>query len=163
MRDPHITSLFEEKPVGRLSADELAAIEAHVAECGDCLRSYRAARLAESLIAARSAETQTAPPFFKTRVMAAIRERRLSTEPAAWLRIWRAAGAMLMAMMMLVVVLAGWTVFNAAAVATPSPDAAVTQNIDSDDEVVFGQDDAGEDSYDQVLGTIYDSEDGDGN
>jgi len=162
MRDEHVTNLFEEKPASRLSADELAAIETHVAACGDCMRSYRAARLAESLIEARSAETHAAPPFFKTRVMAAIRERRLSSEPAAWLRIWRAAGAMLMAMAMLVVVLTGLTVFNYATVATP-PDVAVGQNIDSPDEVVFGQDDAGEETYDQVLGTIYDLEDGDGN
>jgi predicted anti-sigma-YlaC factor YlaD len=163
MRDQHITSLFEEKPISRLSAGELATIEAHVAACDDCLRSYRAARLAESLIEARSAEAHAAPPFFKTRVMAAIRERRLSTEPTAWLRIWRAAGSMLTAMAMLVVVLAGLTVFNYGTVATTPPDMAIGQNVYSPDEVVFGQDDVSEETYDQVIGTIYDSEDGDGN
>jgi hypothetical protein len=163
MRDQHITSLFEEKPVGRLSADELAAIEAHVAACGDCLRSYRAARLAGSLLEARAAETHAASPFFKARVMAAIRERRLSSEPAAWLRLWRAAGGMFLAMMLLVVVLAGLTAFDYPAGVPGQPDAFTSQNLYTPDEVVFGQDDAGEESYDQVIGTIYDAEDGDGN
>ncbi|HKP13116.1 MAG TPA: hypothetical protein VJZ91_13445 [Blastocatellia bacterium] len=161
MRDQHITNLFEEKPISQLSAGELTSIEAHVAACENCLRAYRAARLAESLIEARAGATHAVPPFFKTRVMAAIRERRLSPEPAAWLRIWRAAGAMLVAMTMLVVALVGLTVFDYPANA-PAVEVAAGQNIYSPDEVVFGQDDVSEETYDQVLGTIYDSEDGDG-
>ena len=162
MRDPHITSLLEEKPISRLSDDERAMAEAHVAVCDQCLTAYRAARLADSLIAARAAETETASPFFKTRVMAAIRERGLSPEPSAWLRLWRAAGSMLMTMAMLVVVLVGVTVFNSAASAPPPTDLAINQGVASIDEVIFGADDAGEATYDQVFGTIYGSEDGDG-
>ncbi|MFL6216453.1 MAG: zf-HC2 domain-containing protein [Blastocatellia bacterium] len=163
MRDQHITSLLEEEPLSRLSDDERAMIEAHVAACSECSQSYRAARLAESLIVARAAETQTVSPFFKTRVMAAIRDRQLSPEPAAWLRIWRAAGSLLVMMTMLVIVLVGVSVFNSATTALPSPDIAINQSIYSTDEVIFGPDDAGEETYDQVFGTIYGSEDGDGN
>ena len=163
MRDQHITSLLEEEPLNRLSDDERAMIEAHVADCDDCLPSYRAARLAEGLIAARAAETQTVSPFFKTRVMAAMRERQLSPEPAAWVRIWRAAGSLLVMMTMLVIVLVGVSVFNSATIAPPSSDIAINQSIYSTDEVIFGPDDASEETYDQVFGTIYGSEDGDGN
>jgi len=162
MRDPHITSLLEEKSISRLSDDELATVEAHAAACRDCSAAYRAARLAGAMIAARAAETETASPFFKTRVMAAIRERRLSPEPSAWLRIWRAAGTLLMTMAMLVAVLVGATVFNSAASAPPSPGLAINQGVASSDEVIFGADDASDETYDQVFGTIYGSEDGDG-
>jgi anti-sigma factor RsiW len=163
MPNQHIIALLEEKPVGQLSADEMAAIESHVATCGDCLRAYRAARISATLIAARAAEGHTASPFFKTRVMAAIRDRRLSPEPAAWLRIWRAAGAMVLAMTTLVVVLIGLTVFNYPLAAPPAPEAVASQNSYSPDALVFGQDEAADETYDQVLGTIYDSEDGDEN
>ena len=162
MRDQHINTLLEEKPVSRLSADELAVIESHIAACSDCLRAYRAAQLAESLIEARAAESHEVSPFFKTRVMAAIREQRLSPEPGAWVRIWRAAGSLVLAMATLMVILIGLNVFISPADAPPSPEVFTSQNIYSPDEVL-GQDDMTEETYDQVLGTMYDSEDGDGN
>jgi anti-sigma factor RsiW len=162
MRDQHVTNLLEERPIRRLSDDERTMIEAHVAVCDACSTAYRAARISDSLLAARAAETEAASPFFKTRVMAAIRERGLSPEPAAWLRIWRAAGSLLLAMTILVVALVGLTVFNSVTNA-PSTDIAINQTISSPDEIMFGSDDANEASYDQVFGTIYGSEDGDGN
>jgi hypothetical protein len=162
MRDPHITNLLAEKAIRRLSDDEQTMIETHVAVCDACATAYRAARLADSLVAARAAETAAASPFFKTRVMAAIRERGLSAEPAAWLRIWRAAGTLLLAMTMLVVALVGLTVFNSATNA-PSTDIAINQTGYSPDEIMFGQDDASEANYDQVFGAIYGSEGDDGN
>jgi predicted anti-sigma-YlaC factor YlaD len=163
MRDQHIIGWLAEKPVSRLRADELAAIESHIAACSDCRRAYQAARVSESLIGARTAEELPVSPFFKTRVMAAIRDKRLSAEPAAWLRIWRAAGALVLAMATLVVVLIGLTVFSYPPDASQSPDAITSQNIYSPDAVVLGQDDVTEATYDQVFGTMYDSEDGDGN
>jgi hypothetical protein len=70
---------------------------------------------------------------------------------------------MLMTMAMLVVVLVGVTVFNSAASAPTPTDLAINQGVASIDEVIFGADDASEATYDQVFGTIYGSEDGDGN
>jgi hypothetical protein len=163
MRDQHIIVLLEEKPVSRLRTEELAVIESHIATCGDCLRAYRTARISESLIEARAAEGQEVSPFFKTRVMAAIRDKRLSPEPAAWLRIWRAAGALVLAMATMVVVLIGVTVFSYPPDAPSAPEAFTSRNIYSPDEVVLGRDDVTEETYDQVLGTMDDSEDGDGN
>jgi uncharacterized protein YjeT (DUF2065 family) len=163
MRDQHIITQLEEQPVSRLRADELAVIESHVAACSDCLRAYRAAQIAESLIEARAAESQEVSPFFRTRVMAAIRDKRLSPEPPAWMRIWRAAGTLVLAMATLVVVLIGLSVFSYPPDAPRLPEAIINQNNYSPDEVVLGQDDLTEETYDQVLGTMYDSEDGDGN
>jgi len=163
MRDQHITLLLDEKPVSRLRADELAAIESHITTCGDCLRAFAAARLAATLIEGRAAEGHTVSPFFKTRLMAVIREKRLSPEPAAWRRIWRDAGAMLSAMLALIVILIGLTVFTYSTDAPSAGEAMTVQNIYSPDEVVLGQDNVTEETYDQVLGTLYDSEDGDGN
>ena len=163
MRDQHIITLLGEKPASQLSAGERAAIESHAAACGECSRAYRAAQVSATLIAARAAERHAATPFFKTRVMAAIRDRRLTPEPAAWLRIWRAAGAMVLAMTTLVVILIGLTVFNYPLYAPAMPEAVASQSFDSPDALVFDQDDAADETYDQVLGTIYDSEDGDGN
>jgi len=163
MRDQHIIELLEAKPTRRLRGDEQAAIEAHIADCGDCRRAYQAARLAESLIAARAAESQPVSPFFKTRVMAAIKDRRLTPEAPAWLRLWRAAGALLLMMATVMVILIGLTVFDYP-LSSPAPEAITSQNSYSLDDVVLGADDTSDDAaaYDQVLGTMYDAEGGDG-
>ena|ERR1700754_4307785 len=165
MQDPHITRLLEEKPVSHLSAAALEAIEAHITACTDCLRAYRGARISETLIEARKAERQEVSPFFKTRVMAAIREKRLSPELPAWVRLWQAAGSLVLTLASVVLILIGLTIFNSPLDGPTMPEAMTTQNIYSPDEVVLGQDDAADEAvgYDQVLGTMYDTEDGDGN
>ena len=66
-------------------------------------------------------------------------------------------------MLALMVVLIGLTVFTASTDAPSSGEAMTVQNIYSPDEVVLGQDNVTEETYDQVLGTLYDTEDGDGN
>lgn len=164
MQEQHITTLLEEKPISRLNPGERETIETHITACRDCMRAYRAAKVSESLIAARAAERPEVPPFFKTRVMAAIRDKRLAPEPPVWVRLWQAAGSLVLAMATVVVVLIGLTIFNMPPDAGPSPEAITSQNIYSPDEVVLGQDDAADDAipYDQVLGTMYDSEGGDG-
>src|SRR5205085_5243227 len=131
------------KPASRLRADELAAIESHVAACGECLRAYRAARLADTLLSARAAERQEVSPFFKTRVMAALKDRQLLPEPPAWLRLWRAAGALLLTMATLMVILIGLTVFNDSPASPPAPEAITSQNSYPPGDVVIGQDHAG--------------------
>jgi anti-sigma factor RsiW len=166
MRTDHITLLLEEKPISRLSADELAAVESHAADCNDCQRAYKAAQVAGSLIEARAAERAEVSPFFNTRVMAAIREKRLSPQLPAWLRWWQAAGSLILMMSMLVVVLVGVTVFTAQPNwPVQSPEATVSRSIYSADDVVLDQDDLNDDTmpYDQVMGTVYDTESDDGN
>jgi len=74
--------------------------------------AYDAARVAASLIQARTFETVEASPFFKTRVMAAIRERQLTPEEPALVRMWRAAGVLISTLALLLVTLTGMTIFS---------------------------------------------------
>ena len=162
MADTHIIRTLEEKPFDSLSAGDIASAESHIAICDECKSAYDAARIAASLIQARTAETVDVVPFFNTRVMAAIRESRLSPEEAPLVRMWRAAGALVSTMAVLLVMLAGMTIFS------ESPDSQMTmaasQNLYSPEYVVLERGDLGDDELanDQVVSTIYDLEDGDG-
>ena len=161
MPDTHIVKTLEERPFDSLSDDEIARAESHIAICVECKSAYDAARIAASLIQARAAETVDVGPFFKTRVMAAIREGRLSPEEAPLVRMWRAAGAMVSTMAVLLVMLAGMTIFNES---TDSQSGSLSQNLYSAEYVVLerGDLDGDELANDQVVSTIYDLEDGDG-
>lgn len=165
MPDTHIIRALEEKPFDSLSGDDIASVESHIAICDECKSAYDAARVAASLIQARTAETVDVGPFFKTRVMAAIRESRLSPEEPPLVRMWRAAGALVSTMAVLLVILTGMTIFSA------SPDLqielttmAASQNLYSPEYVVLERGDLGDDELanDQVVSTIYDLEGGDG-
>jgi hypothetical protein len=165
MRDSHIIKMIEEKRVSRCSDGEMAAIKAHVEGCPECLRAYDAARISDSLVSSRASEAVEVPPFFKTRVMAAIREKRLSPELPAVMRWWQAARALLSVMCATVVVLIGLTLFNPVVGPQEQPAAmAATQSLFSPEFVVLGEGDLADDvAYDQVLGTMYDLEEDDGN
>lgn len=162
MPDTHIIRTLEETPFDSLSGDDIASVESHIAICDECKCAYDAARVAASFIQARTAETEDVGPFFNTRVMAAIRDRRLSREEPPLFRMWRAAGALVSTMAVVLVILAGMTIFSG------SPDSQVTiassQNIYSPEYVVLERGDLDDDELanDQVVSTIYDLEDGDG-
>ncbi|MEK6287026.1 MAG: hypothetical protein AABO57_14905 [Acidobacteriota bacterium] len=165
MRDTHIIKMLEEKPFSSLSGGDIASAESHIASCDACKSAYLAARIAASLIQARTSEAIDVGPFFKTRVMAALRERRLSSEEPAILRMWKAAGALVSTMALLLVILTGMTIFS------PSPEwqaptaaVAASQNLYSPEYVVLESGDIGDDEManDQVVATMYDLEDGDG-
>ena len=165
MPDSHIIRTLEEKPFDSLSGDDIASVESHIAICDECRSAYDAARIAAGLLQARTAETVDVGPFFKTRVMAAIREGRLSAEEPPLVRMWRAAGALVSTMAVLLVMLTGMTIFSA------SPDSqidvktmAASQNLYSPEYVVLERGDLGDEELpnDQVVSTIYDLEDGDG-
>jgi hypothetical protein len=166
MRDNHIITMLEVKPVGQLTEDELSVINAHAAVCPSCMRAFESARASDSLIRARASQTIDVSPFFKTRVMAAIRERGLQPELPALARMWKAAGALVSMMAALVVILVGLTIFSYSPDRqTQGTEIATSQNIYSPEYVVLERGDVEDDpiAYDQVLGTIYDSEDDDGN
>ena len=160
MRDLHITKLLEEKAFASLSEGDIARAESHVASCLPCKSAYDASRVAASLLQARTAEKTDVGPFFKTRVMATLRDRRLSPEVPPLARMWRAASALVSAMAVLLVILAGLTIF------TQSPDSQVqivsTHNLYSPEYVVLEDPGGDEMGNDQVIATIYDLEDGDG-
>ena len=166
MRDNHIVTMLDAKPVGQLTEDELSVIKAHAALCPACLRAFEAARASDSLIRARAGQVIDVSPFFKTRVMAAIRERELQPELPALARMWKAAGALVSMMAALVVVLVGLTIFSYSPdLQMQGTEIATSQNIYSPEYVVLERGDLEDDpiAYDQVLGTIYDAEDEDGN
>jgi hypothetical protein len=90
--------------------------------------------------------------------MAAIRERRLSPEETALVRMWKAAGALVSTFAVLLVVLAGMTLFS------DSPVELTSQNLYSAEYVVLESGDLADDELatDQVVSTIYGLEDSDG-
>ena len=164
MAETHIIKLLEEKPFSSLSPADISRAESHIAGCGECKSAYGAAGIAALLIKARASEVVEVGPFFKTRVMAAIRERRLSAEEPGLVRMWRAASALVSSMGILLVILTGFTIFNQVRDSqVPTAPVAAAQNIYSPEYVVFDGGDLGEDELanDQVIGTIYDLEDSD--
>lgn len=163
MRDDHIITLLEEKPASRFDAREISLMESHVADCASCLRAYEAARIAGSFVRARASETITVSPFFATRVMAAIRERRLSAELPAIVKAWRAARAVLSAMAAILIVLIGLTIFAGSPEQAQLTEATASQSMLFPEFVVLEEGELADDLlYDQVIGIVYDPEEGDG-
>src|SRR5690349_7009856 len=112
MSEIHIIKLLEEKSFSSLSPADIALAESHVAGCGECRTAYSAARISGVLIEARTSEVVEVGPFFKTRVVAEIRARRLSAEEPAFVRMWRAASALVSTIGVLLVILTGLAIFS---------------------------------------------------
>src|SRR2546423_4693193 len=106
MKDEHIIDLLERAPFAELSTAELATIKAHAEACAACLRAYEAARVSTLLLKERSAETFAPPPFFETRVLAALRERQATTDAWSFARLWQTTAALVSTMAALVALLA---------------------------------------------------------
>ena len=161
MKDAHIITLLESAPVTSLGENELALIRTHVADCAACRRAFEAAQISALLIKERAAQEVEPSPFFQTRVMAALRERQASTETAlsSFRRLWRATGALVSGMAATVAALAVFTLFAPQLDSTPQ-EVASAFNSYSAEEVILARADATEDdlSYDQVLTTIYESD-----
>jgi anti-sigma factor RsiW len=163
MRDTHIIRMLEEKPLGSLSENEISNTESHIAHCSECRRAYDAARISASLLA-QTSEAIEPGPFFTTRVMATLRERHLSPEAPAIVRMWRAAGAVVLAMAALVLILVGLTVFGQGSDPETQPAATtVAQDVYSPEYVVLEQGDLddGDMVNDQLIATLYDLGDAD--
>lgn len=161
MRDEHVIGILEGAPLGSLSEGELAAVRAHVASCAGCARAYDAARVSSLLIRERVTQEEAAPsPFFQTRVLAALRERRAADEAPAWRRMWHAAGALVYSMTAVVVMLTGLTLV---APGEPSEVAATSDSYSAEavllEQAGLSEEDA---NFDQTLSTIYESEGAEG-
>lgn len=162
MSEKHITNLLDAKPFSDLNEAEISTVRSHVITCVQCRSAYESAKITSSLLEARTSATVEAGPFFKTRVMTEIRARRLASEEPALMRMWKSARALVTTMALLLVLLAGITIFTnvtdpqeGTALAGPSmysPEYVVLARGDSDDDLT---------NY-QVLETIYDPEDSDG-
>jgi anti-sigma factor RsiW len=160
MRGEHIKDLLDNSPLASLDDERLAAVRSHAEECGECARALLAAQVSSAMLRARAAEAFEPPPFFQTRVLAALRERQAAAnESWSFARLWKTAGLLASSMAASVVVLGALTFVvpqqqPAAQVASADPYSA--------DEVIFDGADANaaQVSYDQVLTTLYGADDG---
>jgi anti-sigma-K factor RskA len=155
MRDEHIKKLLDEAPLASLSEAEIAAVRAHAESCAECLRAFEAAQAASLMMKARAAESVEPSPFFQTRVLAALRERRAAEEGWTLARLWKSAGLLVSSMAATVAALAVFTFVSPAQ--TPAQEVA-SGGTYSAETVIF--DDAGDDemTYEQVFTSLYDSD-----
>lgn len=163
MRDEHVKGLLDAAPLAQLGEAELAAVRAHAARCAECLRAYEAARASSLLLKERAAAEVEMPPFFQTRVLAALRERRATEEAPALSRLWRAAGALVSSMAVTVAALVALTfTVPAASVTQETTETVALSDLHPDEAALLAPDDvAAEDEidYGQVLTTVYETED----
>ena len=156
MRDEHGKKLLDGAPLSSLGEAELASVRAHAETCDECRRAFDAARLSSQLLRERARETFEPPPFFQTRVLAALRERR-AAEDERWTfaRLWRSAGVLVSSMAATTAALAVFT-FAAPSEQTAAREVAGAYTAES---VIF--DEAGDDqmTYEQVLTSLYGDED----
>lgn len=161
MRDEHIKDMLDGAPLAALSEGELGRVRAHAARCGECARAFDAARLSAQLLAGQAAQAFEPSPFFQTRVMAALRERRAEEAVPAWRRLWRASGALVSSMAATVALLAGLTflVPGPAGVVPQDEEVAAAPGAFSAEAALFAPDE--EMDYEQVLTAVYASGEGD--
>lgn len=163
MRDGHVIEILESGPFDALTDAELNEARAHAAGCAECRRAYDAARLSSLMLRERAALGFEPPPFFQTRVLAALRERQAEQ---AWAlpRLWKAAGAIFASMLATVAALGALTFLAPGSAPSDAPgdeiaSEAVAEEFYTSGESVLAQ--AGEDemTYDQVLSVVYEPED----
>lgn len=160
MKEEHIIGILDGGPLGQIGEGELIVVHAHIARCEECSRAYDAAFVASSLLRERAAEEFEPSPFFQTRVLAALRERRGAEETPALLRLWRTAGALVSSMAATVALLAGLTFIVPDLLMTETTTDEVATAPDPFSALLAQDEAAGEEiNYDQVLTTIYESGD----
>lgn len=161
MRDEHIIEVLERGPLADLGESELAAVRAHAARCGACGRAFEAARLSALLLRERAALEVEPSPFFQTRVMAALRERRAGKESWSLARLWKATGALVSSMALTVAALAALTLLGPGAAEAPdeTQDIASVSDTYSAENLFLPRDEAAETemTYEQVLTAIYEA------
>ena len=161
MRDGHVIEMLESGPFDSLSEAELSEVRAHAEACAGCRRAYDAARVSSALLRERAAESFEPPPFFQTRVLAALRERQAEQ---AWAlpRLWKAAGALFASMLATVATLGALTFLAPGESPPDAPgDEAAVEEIFPAEESLLAQGGAAEEemTYDQVLSVVYEPED----
>ena len=154
MRNGHVIEILESGPFDALTDAELGAVRAHAAGCAECRRAYDAARVSSLLLRGRVAESFEPPPFFQTRVLAALRERQAEQ---AWAlpRLWKAAGALFASMLATVAALGALTFLAPGASQPDTTDEVAVEDVF--EESILAQGGAAEDemTYDQVLSVVY--------
>ncbi|HEY6802772.1 MAG TPA: hypothetical protein VI306_04250 [Pyrinomonadaceae bacterium] len=153
MKDKHVIDILDETPLRSLSAEQHNIIRSHSLECSTCMSAYQAAKISSVVLAERVQTVIEPGPFFQTRVMAALREQQAVEGVPAWLRLWKAAGALVSSMAVATVALA------ALSFAVPSTAPDQTATAASAESIILDQASDEQLSYEQVLSTIYADED----
>ena len=155
MNTEHITKILEEHPLNGLSPGDRQVIEKHIKDCAACFKAYQAAVLTAELLQARVSDAVEPSPFFKTRVMAAVRERK--AEPAvSFTSLWQTARAMVASMVMVVAILLGVN-FYVGGFGAPT-ELEDSDNIYSTEWVLLENGDASNNVTDnEALTTLYES------
>jgi len=158
VRGEHIKDLLDGAGLAGLGEEELAAVRSHAESCDECAHAFAAARVAGVILAERASQVFEPSPFFQTRVLAALRERQAAGETWSFGRLWKAAGLLVSSMAATVAVLATLT-FVAP---QQTPQVATAFDTYTAEDVIFDQATAngGQVSDDQVLATLYETDEG---
>ncbi|HEX8282776.1 MAG TPA: hypothetical protein VF588_05455 [Pyrinomonadaceae bacterium] len=160
MRDEHIKRLLDEAPLASLGKAELAAARAHADACAVCGPAFEAALASSLMLKARAAETFEPSPFFQTRVLAALRERRAAEEGWTLARLWKSTRLLVSSMAATTAALAVLTLVAPQEEVVASQVAAGPTAYTAESLIFEESDgDAGQMTYEQVLSTLYGSED----
>jgi hypothetical protein len=160
MKERHIIDILENAPLASLTENELMTVRAHAEGCAACRRAYEAAQLSTLLIRERAAEVVEPPPFFQTRVLAALREQQAGNNALSFWRLWKSAGALVTSMAATTAALAALSFMVPATSITTSQEATAALVPYSAEAVVLDQNQSEDQmSYEQVLSTIYTDED----
>lgn len=155
MKDHHIIEVIDSVALASLSPVELDEMKVHTRDCASCRTAFEAAQLSALVVRERAQVKIEPSPFFHTKVLAALREQQAADSVPAFLRLWKAASALVSSMAVATILLGALTfVF-------PEPATALseqTASADAAESVIFDQGDE-QLSYEQVLATIYDEED----
>ena len=158
MESKHIIDILEDGPLTAISAENLATVRLHVATCGSCRDAYEAAQLASVMLRQRSSQVIDPPPFFQTRVLAALKERQANESVPALLRLWRSAGALVSSMALTTAALAVFSFLSTGSSYNVGQETAVLSNYSAEGVILDQDQNDDQISYDQVLNTIYDDD-----
>lgn len=154
MKNEHILDILDDKVFDELSRDERRELEIHTANCRSCLKAYEAAKMSSLLLKTSVTQNFEPSPFFQTRVLANLREKQARIKPlAAFARIWRASGALVVMMITTVFVLIGLTVF------APANVSATVDNDSAEIVILDERVPTKEPTNEQVFQLIYDTGD----
>jgi hypothetical protein len=160
MRNNHIVSLLEEQSVAALGAPELELIRTHTALCADCRLAYESARISAELLRERASFVFEPPPFFETRVLAAVREQRQESESFGLWKIWSTARGLIVSMAVVVALLTGLTLGSGwSGQSDPDKHEAMTAfQGDPSDLMIYGKDGLADDDLTdgQLIMDLYD-------
>jgi len=156
MRCRQVRKAIDEHLPDVADGDRRTAILAHCETCAECRAVLEGAEMAARLIQARSFQTIEPSPFFKTRVLAAIRERGAVAVRRQTERMWSSARAIVASMFVVVVVLLALNLFAPKPVQQIAGGEPVRRS-DSVERIVMDDNTAADDSLTsgQVLDTVF--------